>query len=202
MGIDPSLNCAGWFIFDTNGFKIIDYGYIPNKDLEENEKVLKIYNTLSNIFKQYKVDGIGIEEEFSSKNPSTLKKLSHVHGAIILLLSQLDIPFTYYSVMTAKSQVLGGIKTKKDDGTKKTGDEMKQEVADKIFEVFGRVNFTKQFTSDVTDAASIAYTYYLTGGINPAFEKKEKEKLAKKAKKIKEKEEKIEVKPKKSKGIK
>ena len=87
--------------------------------------------------------------------------------------------------MTAKSQTLGGIHTKKSDGTKKTGAEMKDEVADRIFEVFGRVNFSKQFTSDVTDAASIAYTYYLTGGVNPTVAKKEAEKAAKKEKKSK-----------------
>lgn len=189
-GLDPSLNCCGWFVFDTNGMKIIDYGYIPNKDLEENEKVLKIYNVLSNVFKQYKIDGVGIEEEFYSSNVSTIKKLAHVHGTIILLLSQLNIPFTYYPVMTIKSQVLGGIKTKKEDGTKKSGEEMKQEVADKIFNIFGKINFIKKYTNDVTDAASAGYCYFLTGGINPAVVKKEKEKLAKKEKKEKLKKEK------------
>ena len=185
-GLDPSLNCLGYFLFDSITMKIVDYGYIPNKDLEENEKVLKIYNILSKVFKQYKIDAVGIEEEFSSKNPSTLKKLSHVHGSIILLLSQLGIPYTYYSVMTIKSQVLGGIKTKKEDGTKKTGAEMKDEVAAKIFDIFGRINFIKPFTNDVTDAASAALTYFLTDGINPAKEKKAKEKAKKIAKKIKD----------------
>jgi Holliday junction resolvasome RuvABC endonuclease subunit len=176
-GLDPSLNCLGWFIFDTDGMKIIDYGYIPNKDLEENEKVLRIYNMLSKVFDNYSIQGVGIEEEFSSKNVSTLKKLSHVHGAILLLLSQRNIPYTYYSVMTAKSKTLDGIETKKADGTKKTGDEMKEEVANKIFEVFGRKNFIKDFTNDVTDAASIGYTYYKMNG--QGIEKKKKTKKKK-----------------------
>lgn len=190
LGLDPSLNCCGYFIFNTDNMSIIDYGYIPNKDLTESEKVLKIYNTFSDLFKQYKIDAVGIEEEFTSKNPDTAKKLSHVHGTIILLLSQLGIPFTYYAVMTIKSQVLNGIKTKKEDGTKKTGDEMKQEVAEKIFSVFGQSNFVKKYTNDVTDAAAAGYCYFLTDGINPAKAKKEKEKLAKKEKLKKNKKEK------------
>lgn len=177
-GLDPSLNCLGWFIFNTEGMKVIDYGYIPNKDLEEDEKILRIYNTLNKVFGVYKVDGVGIEEEFFSRNVDTLKKLSHVHGAILTLLAQKGIPHTYYSVMTAKSKTLGGIQTKKEDGTKKDGNEMKAEIAAKIFEVFGRQNFIKDFTSDVTDAASIGYTYYLMGG-----EGIEKKKPAKKSKK-------------------
>lgn len=192
MGLDPSLNCLGWFIFDSEKMLILDYGFIPNKGLEENEKIVKIYNKLSNILKQYKIDAVGIEEEFSSKNPSTLKKLSHVHGSIILLLSQYNIPYTYYSVMTIKSQVLGGMKTKKEDGTKKSGDEMKEEVAAKVFEVFGKQNFYKEYTNDVTDAASVGLCYKMTDGVNPAVERKEKEKAAKKEKKIKEKADKLE----------
>lgn len=178
LGIDPSLNCAGWFIFDSADMKIIDYGYIPNKTDNEREKLMKIYNQLSRVMDAYDIDGIGIEEEFHSRNVATVKKLSHVHGAILLLIAQRKIPHAYYSVMTAKSKTLDGIETKKKDGTKKTGDEMKEEIAQKIFEVFGRENFIKDFTNDVTDAASIAYTYYLMDG--KQIEKKPKPKKKKK----------------------
>lgn len=180
MGIDPSMNCTGWFVFDTNGMTIIDYGYIPNKDLKESDKVLKIYNELLDVFKQYKIEGVGIEEEFFSVNIDTIKKLSHCHGAIILLLSQLNIPFTYYSPLTIKTITLDGMKIKKEDGTKKTGDEMKQEVAAKVFEIFGKVNFIKKYTNDVTDAASAAITYFKLGG--KPIEKKSKPKKKRKAK--------------------
>jgi crossover junction endodeoxyribonuclease RuvC len=184
MGIDPSLNCCGWFIFNTKDIKLVDYGYIPNTG-DENEKLIRIYNTLSRVLDNYKVEGVGIEEEFFSRNVDTLRKLSHVHGGIILLLSQYNIPFTYYSVLTAKSVVLDGIKTKKADGTKKTGAEMKKEVADKVFEIFGRQNFIKDFTNDVTDAASIAVTYLKLNGksIREIREEESKSKPKKQSKK-------------------
>lgn len=174
LGLDLSLNCSGWFVFNTETMSVIDYGYIPFKDLESNEKMLKIYKTLNLILDTYKIDGAGIEEEFYSSNVDTIKKLSRTHGVALLALSQRGIPFTYYSVMTAKSKTLGGIKTKKEDGTKKNGDEMKQEVANKIFEIFGRKSFIKDFTTDVTDAASIAYTYYVMDGESVKKPKKTK----------------------------
>jgi crossover junction endodeoxyribonuclease RuvC len=172
MGLDPSLNSLGYFIFESQDMKLIDYGFIPNKDASDDIKILKIYDTLSQVLDQYKIDGVGVEEEFYSRNVVTMKKLSHVHGSILLLLAQRKIPYIYVSVMTAKSKTLDGIKTKKADGAKKTGSEMKQEVADKILDIFGKENFIKKYNTDVTDAASIAYTYYLLDG--KPIEKKKK----------------------------
>jgi len=164
LGIDPSLNCLGWFLFDSNKFKVIDYGYIENKDLAENEKLLKIYNMLKTVIDTYKIDVVGIEQEFYGRNVKTLQKLSRVHGCILLLLAQKNIPYTYYSVATLKSKTLQGMKTKDSKGKKKTAKQVKQEVANKIFDIFGRHNFIKDITDDVTDAASAAITYYLMDG--------------------------------------
>ncbi|MFW6007777.1 MAG: crossover junction endodeoxyribonuclease RuvC [archaeon] len=166
MGIDPSLNCLGFFIYETKTMEIIDYGYVSNKNLDENEKILKIYNILSKVLEKYNIDAAGIEQEFYSRNVKTLRQLSHVHGAVVLLLSQHKIPYTYYSVMTLKSKVLNGMKNKKANGKKKTGKELKQEVANKIFEIFGKHNFIKDFTDDVTDAASAGIVYWLMNSMD------------------------------------
>lgn len=179
LGLDLSLNCAGWFMFESKDMSIIDYGYIPNEG-EESEKILRIYKTLHIVIKTYKPEGVGIEKEFASKNMDTLMTLSHVHGAVLLLLAQNDIPYTYYSVMSAKSKTLGGIKLKKDDGTKKNGNELKAEVASKIFETFGRQNFIKAYTDDVTDAASIGLTYLIMNGQPVPKAKSSKKKKTKK----------------------
>jgi crossover junction endodeoxyribonuclease RuvC len=189
LGIDPSLSSTGFFLFDDEEFEIIDYGYISTDDLEEDKAMLKIHKILSSILDKYDIDKIGIEQEFYSRNVKTLRKLSHVHGVALLLFAQYEIPYTYYSVMTLKSKVLNGMKRKKEDGTKKSGDEIKQEVAEKIFEVFGRTNFIKEFTDDVTDAASAALTYYLMDGMstdeyNSNKYKHDKEVLAKNQKEI------------------
>ncbi len=179
LGLDLSLNCAGWFLFETENMSIIDYGYIPNEGTE-SEKIFRIYKLLKNVIDEYSPDVAGIEKEFASKNMDTLMTLSHVHGSVLLLLAQYKIPYTYYSVMTAKSKTLDGIKTKKEDGTKKTGEELKKEVANKVFEIFGRQNFIKMFTDDVTDAASIGITYLKMDG--KPVEKTKKAKKKKSAK--------------------
>lgn len=165
LGLDPSLSSFGWFLFDTEGFNIIDYGYIPKKSRSEAEQILNIYSTLEKILDTHKIDSVGLEEEFYSKNIKTLRQLSHIHGAVVLLLSQYKLPYTYYSVMTLKSKILNGIKRKKTNGKKKTSKEMKLEVQNKILDIFNKDNFIKDFNDDVTDAASAAVTYYLMNGI-------------------------------------
>jgi len=178
LGLDLSLNSAGYFLFNTDNLEILEYGFIPNKDIDESEKILKIYNVIMGLFNKYKVDGVGIEEEFFFKSPSTLKNLSHVHGAALLAIAQSKIPYVYYSVLTAKSVTLSGFKTKHEDGTKKKGDELKQEVAEEIFNMFGRDKFPKKVSLDITDAASIAWTYYKKDG-KPIESAKKSKKLKK-----------------------
>ena len=185
MGLDLSLNSAGFFIFNTDNFDILEFGFIPNKDIDESEKILKIYDVIMGLFDKYQIDGIGIEEEFFFKSPSTLKNLSHVHGAALLAIAQRKIPYVYYSVLTAKSVTLSGFKTKHEDGTKKKGDELKLEVAEEIFKIFGRDKFPVKVKLDITDAASIAITYYRKEG-NP-IESAKKPKKTKKEKTIKNK---------------
>lgn len=178
LGLDISLNRTGYFVFESDNMKILDYGGIPNKGTEE-EKLLNIYNIITDIVNKYKPIGCGIEKEFASRNPDTLMKLSHCHGTCLLILAQNNIKYTYYPVMTLKSQTLEGLKLKKEDGTKKTGDELKEEVAEKIFEIFGKEQFIKPFKTDETDAASAAYVYFKLKGEDIVKTNKKKRKTKK-----------------------
>ena len=65
--------------------------------------------------------------------------------------------------MTAKSQTLNEKKKKKEDGTKKTGNELKKEVANKVIEIFDKPQLKKE-PSDITDAISIGVTFIKLGG--------------------------------------
>jgi len=179
LGLDISLNRTGYFIFESDNMKVLDYGGIPN-DGSEEEKLLNIYNIINNIVNTYNPVGCGIEKEFASKNPDTLMKLSHCHGTCLLILAQHNIKYTYYPVMTLKSQTLGNMTLKKEDGTRKTGDELKEEVSNKIIEIFGKEQFIKPFKNDETDAASAAYVYFKLNGKPIIKEKKQRKKSKKK----------------------
>lgn len=170
FGLDLSLSSTGWSIVEVderNGkreLKLLDYGFISTAKLDHYEALLLIDKKLSWVISKYSPNFAAIEQMFVGKNRDTAIKLGHIHGVATLLLAKNDIPSCYYAVMTLKSKVTGGIKIKKDDGTKKTGDEMKDEVKRKIIEIFGVNSFVKEFNNDVTDSISAAYTFILMDG--------------------------------------
>lgn len=184
LGLDNSRYSTGWTIIDVNtdnleylnkhpsegykeGMKLIDYGYIDTSSIKEEGKTLiYIEQKFTEIIKQYKPDVISAEQMFVGSNKQVGVVLSGIHAIMKLVAAKANIPITYYSIMTIKSSVLGGMKLKKADGTRKTGDEMKQEVANKVIEIFGKARFMdKPMTDDVTDAISCVITYKNYDGI-------------------------------------
>lgn len=167
LGLDLSLSSTGWSVVkvtNTNELRLLDYGFIPTKDLTHAEALVTIEKRLTRVIEKYSPSFAAIEQMFVGKNRDTAIKLGHIHGVAALLLARNEIPSNYYAVMTMKSKTLNGVKTKKEDGTKKTGDEMKEEVKRKIIEVFGANSFVKVFNNDVTDSISAAYTFVLMDG--------------------------------------
>lgn len=75
-----------------------------------------------------------------------------------LVAAKNNINIIYYPILTMKSTTLKGLKLKKEDGTRKTGNEIKQEVKETIIKLFNNTQFTN-ITDDVTDAISAVITY-------------------------------------------
>lgn len=175
LGLDISTNSTGWCILeylDEDKYKLIDYGLIERKGMDIGETLVYFERQLLSIIKQFNPHGISAEAPFVGRNNQTIQKLCMFHGVMQLIAKKEKMPIVYYAVMTLKSKVLGGMKTKNEDGTRKTGMQLKQEVADKIFSLLGKENFVKEYNDDVTDSISAAITYCLMKG--QAVEKKSK----------------------------
>lgn len=173
LGLDISTKNTGWSIvkYKAEKSELLDYGFIPRGKMDISEVLVNFEKELTKIIDKWNPDKISAEAPFVGSNRQTIEKLCLVHGVMLLVAKKEKIPVTYYSVMTLKSKVLNGIKSKHADGTKKTGKEMKQEVQDKVIEVFGKENFIKEYNDDVTDSISAAYTYILMDG-NPIVKQK------------------------------
>lgn len=187
LGLDPSLNRLGWCIIDYNDeteiYDLIDYGYIDAKKFKESEEDMKlqmIYRQISSILSKYRPHVVISESPFYSRNVATLNKLSHVHGVLLLISLEHGNRMKYYSPLTIKSIVLGGIKTKDESGKKKSGDDLKKEVEEEVYKIFPKKLFTKPYTNDVTDAISVAITYVKKNGEGTLGENKEEKKEKKK----------------------
>jgi Holliday junction resolvasome RuvABC endonuclease subunit len=196
--IDPSLKCTGYSIlkvcfsqeanWHNKCIKLIDYGIIPTHNQAHGQQLISFEKTITEVIDKYKPDYVTSEAPFAGKNRDTIQKLAHIHGILQLVCAKINLDIVYYSVMTAKSQTLGGIKTKKEDGTKKTGDEMKAEVCAKVEEILGKESFFKEYNFDVTDSISMGLCFVAMNGKTTKEIEKEKNDLKKKKDKEKSKE--------------
>ena len=182
LGLDISLHCTGWAVVDIDTLdtditnvtlKLLDYDYIDTSKLTEANALLKISTTLRTVMDTYQLDAIASEAPFVGKNAKTIQQLAKVHGIAVLIAAEHDVNIVNYSVMTMKSTTLNGMKLKKSDGVRKTGKELKNEVANRVIEIVGQQALKKkQYTDDVTDAISAVITYIVHLGL-PVIKKKQ-----------------------------
>ena len=173
LGLDISTKNTGWSVVKHTKNKpiLLKYGDIPRGKMSIQEVLVNFEKELQNIINTYKPNTFSVEAPFVGLNKQTIEKLCFVHGVMLLIAEKNKIPVTYYPVMTLKSKVLGGISVKKEDGTKKNSKEMKQEVQNKIIDIFGKEKFIESYNDDITDSISAAYTYILMDG-KPVEKKK------------------------------
>jgi Holliday junction resolvasome RuvABC endonuclease subunit len=138
LGLDPSLSSTGYSIVevdedrlddleppsketlfdDTKNYrpKLVTYGVIEtssNDNLCLRNK--KARDRLRDIIEKYKPDLISCEDQYSSLNPGTLKKLSHIRGQFMSLAEDYKIPFYIYYPSSAKKIFSGSGNAGKDD---------------------------------------------------------------------------------------
>lgn len=166
LGLDNSRYSTGWSVVDINESEltIVDYGTIDTSKIKnEGQTLIYIEQQFTELFNQFHPDVIAAEQMFVGRNAQTGIMLASIHAIMKLVAAKNNCPIQYYSIMSAKSIVTGGLKLKKDDGSRKTGNELKLDVAQAVFHIFPKENFTN-ITDDVTDALSMVITYWKTGG--------------------------------------
>jgi len=116
IGIDPGLINTGWGIIEKidNNIKYIASGTIKtNSNLCLSERLLNIYNMVSNLINTYKPQHFSIEETFVNKNPLSSLKLGQARGVAILAASLSKIQVFEYSPNLIKKSVTGVGKAEK-----------------------------------------------------------------------------------------
>lgn len=90
LGIDPGLSNLGWAIVEyKDPPKLIDFGLIKtDKNSKEEERLLKIYENLKEIYKNYSPEYTVIENIYFKKNIKTAIKIGEVKGIVLLIASE------------------------------------------------------------------------------------------------------------------
>lgn len=111
MGIDPGTALTGYGfieISDRGQLKAIDYGVISTPANEKMEnRLLQIYEGLTQKILLYKPDKGAVEKLFFHSNVTTAISVGQARGVILLCLAKAGIEIAEFTPMEVKQAVVG-----------------------------------------------------------------------------------------------
>lgn len=111
MGIDPGTALTGYGfieISDRGQLKAIDYGVITTAANEKMEnRLLQIYEGLTQKILLYKPDQAAVEKLFFHTNVTTAISVGQARGVILLCLAKAGIEIAEFTPMEVKQAVVG-----------------------------------------------------------------------------------------------
>jgi crossover junction endodeoxyribonuclease RuvC len=145
LGLDLSSTNTGYAIMNTE-FNLITYGLIrPPQKMTHSQKLKFIYDGISSILNETRVDHISIEDQYFKINGDTAKLLIRISGVAMLVAEQNNISHTLYTPNSIKLNFSG------------SGKAQKQDMIDKANELF-KINI---INDNVADAIGCAYTHII-----------------------------------------
>ncbi len=150
LGIDPGLARVGYGLIDTikNKKTMLDCGIIhTDKTLKEGDRMVEIFNDLSEIIKKWEPQIAAVEKFFFYRSSTTINVVQ-ARGVLIMTLAKMKIPVVEFAPMQIKLAVAG------------SGKANKTEVLEAVMQ---ELNLEKPpRPDDAADALAIALTYIFT----------------------------------------
>ncbi len=110
LGIDPGTGIMGWGIIEKRGSEIIPikYGCVRTPaNSERSERLLHIFNSLSDIIRTNQIDEFAIEELFFFKNQKTIISVAEARGVAIVVAKNFSLPVFEYTPLQVKQALTG-----------------------------------------------------------------------------------------------
>jgi crossover junction endodeoxyribonuclease RuvC len=109
LGIDPGSRITGFGIIETknNDLSYVSSGCIRTNNEEFNQRLLRIYDGIAQLMREYNPSAVAIEAVFMAKNASAALKLGQARGAAIVAAAQFGVNVHDYSAREVKQSVVG-----------------------------------------------------------------------------------------------
>lgn len=162
LGIDPGLRNTGFAIIDAykekkdknktvefagNYMDLIEAGIITSScDKNLQERLYKIYNSVSKLIHKCSVTHLVIEELYSHYNhPTTAILMGHARGVVFLAARRFDMNVTSLAATKVKKSITG------------KGNASKRQVSLMVNNIFDKYEIPESV--DVTDALALVLSY-------------------------------------------
>ncbi len=147
LGLDPGLRRTGWGVIVCEGSRLshVAHGVIAPKDsLPFAERLLHLFNAITEVLQTYGPDEAAVEETFMNNNAQSALKLGHARAMALLVPARAGLPVGEYAAKVVKKAVVG------------TGGADKNQVAFMIARLLPTAGPT---TADAADALAVAIAH-------------------------------------------
>jgi crossover junction endodeoxyribonuclease RuvC len=109
LGIDPGSRITGYGLVDSRAGRLsyLASGCIRTGDGALADKLLVIFQSVSQLIQQYQPEQFAIEEVFMAKNAASALKLGQARGAAMVSASSAGLFVNEYSARKVKQAVVG-----------------------------------------------------------------------------------------------
>lgn len=110
IGIDPGIAITGYGIIDKygNNYKPVCYGKITTEPQQQTfERLVILYKSFKEIFKEYRPECAAVEELFFNKNAKTAMIIGQARGVAILAAANAGLEVYEYTPLQVKQAVVG-----------------------------------------------------------------------------------------------
>jgi crossover junction endodeoxyribonuclease RuvC len=149
-GIDPGSNSTGYGFLEQKSGRIIvlEYGAIHTRKSDTlADKLITIYEGLTQLFNNYRPDHLALETAFMAKYPRAALVLGHTRGAIMVAARIHNMEIYEYEPRLIKRSIVG------------IGRASKKQIASMIQKRL--LLKEKPAPADAADALSVAYCHLI-----------------------------------------
>jgi len=110
LGIDPGTTMMGWGLIEKSGadIKPLKFGCIKTPPKSEcSERLLHIFNSLSDIIEKNQPSEVAIEELFFFKNHKTVISVAEARGVAIVVAKRFGASVFEYTPLQVKQALTG-----------------------------------------------------------------------------------------------
>ncbi len=147
LGLDPGLRRTGWGVVAVEGSRLshVAHGVIAPRDtMSLSDRLLALFEGVSEIIAQYAPDEAAIEETFMTANGQSTLKLGHARAAAMIAPARAGLIVAEYAAKVVKKAVVG------------TGGADKDQVAFMIARLLPTAGSP---TADAADALAVAIAH-------------------------------------------
>ncbi len=109
LGVDPGSHVTGYGLVERRGgaMECVDCGTIPGGAGDLPDRLVAVYEGMSELLRASKPAFVAIENAFLGRNVRTLASMSQTRGVLILAARREDLPVFEYTPREVKQSVVG-----------------------------------------------------------------------------------------------